>query len=45
MMTNGTETYRLSDYLRDNDAFRLREELNTRPRVYYIAGHGQDLEF
>ncbi len=45
MMTNGTETYRLSDYLRDNDAFRLREDLNTRPRVYYVAGHGQDLEF
>lgn len=45
MMTNGTETYRLSDYLRDNDAFRLREELNTRPRVFYVAGHGQDLEF
>jgi dimethyl sulfoxide reductase iron-sulfur subunit len=45
VMTNGTETYRLSDYLRDNDAFRLREELNTRPRVYYVAGHGQALNF
>lgn len=44
-MTNGTETFRLSQYLRENDAFRLKEELNTKPRVYYVAGHGQDLEF
>ncbi|MGE3857663.1 MAG: 4Fe-4S dicluster domain-containing protein [Dehalococcoidia bacterium] len=44
-MTNGTETYRLSQYLRENDAFRLKEELNTKPRVFYVAGHGQDLEF
>ena len=42
VMTNGKETHRLSDYLRENDAFRLREELNTRPRVYYVAGHGQN---
>ena len=44
-MTNGAETFRLSQYLKENDAFRLKEELNTRPRVYYVAGHGQDLEF
>ena len=44
-MTNGTETFRLSQYLKENDAFRLREELNTGPRVYYVAGHGQNLEF
>jgi molybdopterin-containing oxidoreductase family iron-sulfur binding subunit len=44
VMTNGTDTFRLSDFLRDNDAFRLREDLNTRPRVYYVAGHGQNLE-
>lgn len=43
-MTNGTETYRLSQYLRENDAFRLKEELNTKPRVFYVAGHGQNLE-
>ena len=34
----------LSKYLRDNDAFRYKEELNTSPRVWYVAGHGQDLE-
>jgi len=43
--TNGTETVQLSEFLRTNDAFRLKEEFGTQPRVYYIAGHGQDLDF
>ncbi len=43
--TNGQETVRLSKFLNENDAFRYKEELNTGPHVYYIAGHGQDLEF
>jgi molybdopterin-containing oxidoreductase family iron-sulfur binding subunit len=38
------ETYKLSTYLRENDAFRYKEELNTSPRVWYVAGHGQALE-
>lgn len=42
--TNGRETVVLSEFLRTNDAFRLKEELGTQPRVYYIAGHGQSLE-
>ena len=42
--TNGRETVRLSQFIRDNDAFRYKEELGTGPRVYYIAGHGQLLE-
>ncbi len=42
--TNGHETVRLSQFIRDNDAFRYKEELGTGPRVYYIAGHGQLLE-
>ncbi len=33
----------LSEFLRANDAVRFKEELGTNPRVYYIAGHGQDL--
>ncbi|NMM24659.1 MAG: 4Fe-4S dicluster domain-containing protein [Phycicoccus sp.] len=33
----------LSEFLHENDAVRLKEELGTNPRVYYIAGHGQDL--
>jgi molybdopterin-containing oxidoreductase family iron-sulfur binding subunit len=43
--TNGHETVKLSKLLRENDATRFREELGTRPRVYYIQGHGQDLDF
>ncbi len=37
-------TVKLSDFLRDNDAVRFKEELGTNPRVYYILGHGQNLE-
>ncbi len=33
----------LSEFLRDNDAVRYKEELGTNPRVYYILGHGQNL--
>jgi molybdopterin-containing oxidoreductase family iron-sulfur binding subunit len=43
--TNGRETIVLSDFLRENDAFRYKDELGTEPRVYYIAGHGQDLDY
>ena len=42
--TNGHETVRLSQFIKDNDAFRHKEELGTGPRVYYIAGHGQLLD-
>jgi molybdopterin-containing oxidoreductase family iron-sulfur binding subunit len=41
--TNGSETVRLSTFLSENNAMRLKEELNTQPRVWYIAGHGEDL--
>lgn len=41
--TNGAETVRLSTFLSENNAVRLKEELNTRPRVWYIPGHGEDL--
>ena len=43
--TNGQETVKLSQFLRDNDAIRYREELGTHPRVYYILGHAQNLNF
>ncbi|TAK24780.1 MAG: 4Fe-4S dicluster domain-containing protein [Chloroflexota bacterium] len=43
--TNGHETVKLSKFLRDNDAVHFREELGTRPRVWYIAGHGQKLDY
>jgi Fe-S-cluster-containing dehydrogenase component len=37
-------TVKISDFLRENDAVRLKEELGTNPRVYYIPGHGQQLD-
>jgi dimethyl sulfoxide reductase iron-sulfur subunit len=43
--TNGRESVGLAGYLRGNDVFRLKEHLGTEPRVYYVAGHGQDVEF
>ncbi len=39
--TNGQEVVKLSSFLADNSAYRLKEELGTRPRVWYIPGHGQ----
>lgn len=36
-------TVKLSQFLKDNDAVRFKEELGTNPRVYYILGHGQNL--
>lgn len=38
---NGT-AIRISQFLEENDAVRLKEELGTNPRVYYVLGHGQD---
>lgn len=40
--TNGEEVVQLSTLLRDNEAFRYKAELGTRPRVYYINGHGEE---
>jgi molybdopterin-containing oxidoreductase family iron-sulfur binding subunit len=38
------KTVKISEFLGENDAVRLKEELGTNPRVYYIPGHGQQLE-
>ncbi len=40
--TNGTDIVKLSTFLAENSAHRLKEELGTRPRVWYIPGHGQE---
>ena len=45
MATNGRATVGLSQFLRENDVYRLKEHLGTEPRVYYVAGHGQRVEF
>ena len=43
--TNGVKTVRLSTFLAENDAVRYKDELNTGPHVYYVLGHGQDLDY
>ncbi|MBI3953373.1 MAG: 4Fe-4S dicluster domain-containing protein [Chloroflexi bacterium] len=40
--TNGKEVVKLSTFLADHSAFRLKEDLGTRPRVWYLPGHGQE---
>lgn len=40
--TNGAEVVKLSRFIAENNAFRLKEELGTRPRVWYIPGHGEE---
>ncbi len=40
--SNGKDLVKLADFLAEHNAFRLKEELGTRPRVWYLPGHGQD---
>ncbi len=37
-------TIKLSEFLHDNDAVTFKPEQNTHPRVWYILGHGQNLD-
>ncbi len=41
--TNGRELVSVSRFLANNNGFRLKEELGTLPRVYYIPGHGEEV--
>lgn len=41
--TNGRQVVKLSKFLSDNHAYRLKEDLGTKPSVYYIPGHGEDV--
>ncbi len=43
LATNGRELVSVSRFLANNDAFRLKEELGTQPRVFYVPGHGEDV--
>lgn len=42
LATNGEEVVRFSSFISENTAYRYKEELGTRPRVWYIPGYGQD---
>jgi molybdopterin-containing oxidoreductase family iron-sulfur binding subunit len=37
-------TVKLSEFIADNDGVKFKESYGTHPRVFYIPGHGQDLE-
>jgi len=39
--TNGEDLVSASQLLSQNQAYRLKEDMKTKPRVYYIAGHGE----
>lgn len=39
--TNGDEVVQLSSFLSENHAYRYKGDLGTRPRVFYIPGHGE----
>jgi molybdopterin-containing oxidoreductase family iron-sulfur binding subunit len=39
--TNGSDVVAASRFLSENQAYRLKENLGTKPRVYYIPGHGE----
>jgi dimethyl sulfoxide reductase iron-sulfur subunit len=39
--TNGREVIAISQFLAANSGFRLKQNLGTEPRVYYIPGHGE----
>jgi molybdopterin-containing oxidoreductase family iron-sulfur binding subunit len=39
--TNGVNVVAISHFLANHDAFRLKEELGTQPRVFYLPGHGE----
>jgi molybdopterin-containing oxidoreductase family iron-sulfur binding subunit len=41
LATNGRELVSISRYLADHNAFHIKEELGTQPRVFYIPGHGE----
>jgi molybdopterin-containing oxidoreductase family iron-sulfur binding subunit len=38
------QTITLSRFLEENDAVKFKESYGTHPRVFYILGHGQDID-
>jgi hypothetical protein len=39
--TNGAEMVAMSKFISENNAYRFKEDLGTKPRVWYIPGHGE----
>lgn len=45
LATNGRRTVKFSEFVKENHVIRFKEELNTRPRTFYVLGHGEHLEY
>jgi molybdopterin-containing oxidoreductase family iron-sulfur binding subunit len=44
-VTNGAETFRFSDLIRDKAGYRLMEDLGTKPSVYYLPAVNRNFKF
>jgi len=44
-VTNGSETFRFSELIKDKAGYRLMEDLGTKPRVYYLPPAGRNFPF
>lgn len=44
-VTNGSETFRFSDLVRDRAGYRLMEDLGTKPSVYYLPPVNRNFKF
>jgi Fe-S-cluster-containing dehydrogenase component len=44
-VTNGSETFRLSELIKDKAGYRMMEELGTKPRVYYLPPVGRNFPY
>lgn len=44
-VTNGAETFRFSDLIKDKSGYRLMEDLGTKPSVYYLPPVNRNFKF
>jgi len=44
-VTNGSETFRFTELVKDKGGYRLMEDLGTRPRVYYLPPVGRNFPY
>ena len=44
-VTNGAETFRFSDLMRDKAGYRLMEDMGTKPSVYYLPPVNRNFKF
>lgn len=44
-VTNGAETFRFSDLIKDKAGYRLMEDLGTKPSVYYLPPVNRSFKF